>query len=393
MLLKISYKNLLYNRTKLLMSLLLLASGSAVLLLVQRLEKNADKQLAQNLAGIDMVLGAKGSPLQLILSAVYHIDDPTGNISYAEAKQIAENPAVENAIPMAYGDNFEGYRIIGTEQSYLDLYGVSYQEGEPWKETFEVCLGYDVAKRTGLIIGSQFLSSHGLSVSEKDPQKHTQLYIVKGILKKNNSIIDRLVFTNLSSVWSMHQDADTNTSKKQITAMLVKFKNKQALLNVPRSINDNTLMQAAVPSIELNRLRYLLESGSKTLQLVGYALLILAILSLMVTLLQLFEDRKYELALLKAQGASFNKLIMLLFTENIMLAVPGWFLGELIARIGFTIMNKNLNSSFHFTINPLEITGMDFYLLGLLVFFAMITALLPVLRLKKLNVITILSAN
>jgi putative ABC transport system permease protein len=191
----------------------------------------------------------------------------------------------------------------------------------------------------------------------------------------------------------MHQDADTNTSKKQITAMLVKFKNKQALLNVPRSINDNTLMQAAVPSIELNRLRYLLESGSKTLQLVGYALLILAILSLMVTLLQLFEDRKYELALLKAQGASFNKLIMLLFTENIMLAVPGWFLGELIARIGFSIMNKNLNSSFHFTINPLEITGMDFYLLGLLVFFAMITALLPVLRLKKLNVITILSAN
>jgi putative ABC transport system permease protein len=174
---------------------------------------------------------------------------------------------------------------------------------------------------------------------------------------------------------------------------LVKFKNKQALLNVPRSINDNTLMQAAVPSIELNRLRYLLESGSKTLQLVGYALLILAILSLMVTLLQLFEDRKYELALLKAQGASFNKLIMLLFTENIMLAVPGWFLGELIARIGFSIMNKNLNSSFHFTINPLEITGMDFYLLGLLVFFAMITALLPVLRLKKLNVITILSAN
>jgi len=115
--------------------------GVGIISLLLLMNKQVDEQFKKNIKGIDMVVGAKGSPLQLILSAVYHIDNPTGNIKKAEADRLAKHPLVKKSIPMAYGDNLKGYRILGTDTSYVSHYKGVVAQGRLWSQTMEATVG------------------------------------------------------------------------------------------------------------------------------------------------------------------------------------------------------------------------------------------------------------
>ncbi|MGE8380341.1 MAG: ABC transporter permease, partial [Sphingobacterium sp.] len=161
-----------------------------------------EKQLDNNSKNIDLVIGAKGSPLQLILSSVYHIDNPTGNIPLDELEPLRQNPLVQLAVPLSLGDNFKGHRIVGTDSSFLAIYDTKINDGRIWQKNFEVVVGEQVAKKNNLKIGDQFNSSHGLS---KDGHSHDEHpFTIVGILKQNNNVTDNLILTNLESVWDVH---------------------------------------------------------------------------------------------------------------------------------------------------------------------------------------------
>ncbi|MEM7509690.1 MAG: ABC transporter permease, partial [Bacteroidota bacterium] len=134
----LSWKNLVAKPLSTALSLILLMLGVSIISLLLLLDKQLQNTFDKNVRGIDMVVGAKGSPLQIILASVYHIDSPTGNIPLKEAEMLIKNPLVEKAIPMAYGDSYESYRILGTDSSYVNHYGGEIAEGRLWKEDFEV---------------------------------------------------------------------------------------------------------------------------------------------------------------------------------------------------------------------------------------------------------------
>src|SRR5690606_18216512 len=117
---KISIRNFRYKPLYTFLGILTLSVSIALLLGIQQLDRTFRQQLKNNLGGIDMVVGAKGSPLQLVLASVLHIDNPTGNISFGEAQKISNHPLVERAIPISYGDNYKGYRIVGTTAEFAD---------------------------------------------------------------------------------------------------------------------------------------------------------------------------------------------------------------------------------------------------------------------------------
>ena len=185
-----------------LISLLLFGIGIAMISFLILASKQIDDQVKRNLAGIDLVAGAKGSPLQLILSSVMHIDYPTGNISLAEADQLSRHPMIRETIPIALGDNHMGFRIVGTTLSYATLYEASLSEGVWHDKVLEVSLGYQAAKRTGLSLGDTFTGVHGFQTTGHSHDDHE--YTVTGIMKRTGLVIDNLILTSVESVWKVH---------------------------------------------------------------------------------------------------------------------------------------------------------------------------------------------
>ena len=146
-LLKLSWKNIISRPLGAILSITLLSLSIALISLMLHVGRQSERVLNRNIEGVDMVLGAKGSPLQLILSAVFQIDVPTGNILMKEAGRLAKSPLVKNTIPLSYGDSYQGYRIIGTETEYLELYQAEFQAGKIFQEPFEVVIGATVAQQ------------------------------------------------------------------------------------------------------------------------------------------------------------------------------------------------------------------------------------------------------
>lgn len=403
MIFRIAIRNLLHKPLYTVLCWLLLACSTTVLLVLWALNRQARQQLEKQIDGVDLVLGAKGSPLQLILSSVYHLDNPTGNISLAEAAPFMDNPMVESAVPISLGDSYHGFRIIGTTQAYLDKYQLKPAIGKVFGNSMEVVAGAEAARKAGLKLGSTFAGTHGLG---KTGHVHEdQQYTVTGILPSTGLAIDQLLLTPLESVWDIHathkaphiheegEDHDHEAEEKpavpdrQVTAVLLKFRSPMGQLTFPRMINENTNMQAAVPAIEINRLQALLGTGAKVLRALGWLLAGLAACSIFVTLVQGTHERRYELALIRTMGGSRGKLLSLVFAEAFLLGVLGVITGIVLSRVALLLLQQELFAGYHLNFSgAMPLTAADGITAAAIVGACMLAALLPAVRAFRLNI-------
>jgi putative ABC transport system permease protein len=363
-LLTLSWKYLSFRPLSTGLNAILLAFGLAIITVLLLVQHQFEQKMTREAAGIDLVVGAKGSPLQLILSSVYHIDFPTGNIKMEEAQRISRSRLVKQVIPLAMGDNVQGLRILGTNHDYLDLYAVKFAAGKAWEKPFEVTLGAESAQILGLKLGDTFSGSHGISVGSHDHDQHA--FTVTGILAPSGKVVDRLVLTSIESVWYTHDeegDAEPISSEvaeeaslaveegtteegidphllpiaargfpisdqdREVTTLLIRYRNPMAAIQLPRMINSGTSMQAASPAFEMSRLFELLGVGISLLQGLAIALVVIAGLSIFIALYNSLKERKYDLAILRTLGASRAQLVTLVFLEGISLTTLGALLG------------------------------------------------------------------
>ncbi len=204
--LNLALKRILSRPGSSLLNLLLFAIGISIISLILMTDKQMRSDVEKNLAGVDLVIGAKGSPVQLILSSVLHADYPTGNINLQEAESIARNPLVKQYIPIALGDNFRGFRIVGTTRDYADLYNAELSEGSWFTDVPEVVAGARAADLTGLQMGDEFSGVHGFQ--DVGHAHDYFLYKVTGIMKPTGTVLDNLLLTPVESVWAVHDDHD-----------------------------------------------------------------------------------------------------------------------------------------------------------------------------------------
>lgn len=402
---KISWANLKEKKLSSFLSGLLLALGIGIISLLLLLNRQLDEQFRRNIRGIDMVVGAKGSPLQLILSSIYQIDAPTGNVSLAEVNNLKKNPFVKTVIPLSLGDNYRGFRIVGTTSAYVQHFEGKVVKGKLFDTTLEATLGGKVAEASGLKIGDTFASAHGLD-EEGDTHGETE-YRVVGILESNGSVIDQLILTDLSSIWAVHEHAEpppgvkesdpaheelnpeaapVAADEKEVTSALIKFRSPMGLLALPRQINANTSMQAALPSIEINRLLSLLGVGIDTLRALALVIMLIAGASMFVSLYNSLKDRKYEMALMLSMGASRTRLFLLLLLEGLFLAVLGYAAGILLSRIGLWVFSRAAEQDLHYSLNQFGILPEEIYLLGGALLIGVLAAALPSLGVYRLNI-------
>jgi len=395
MITKLAWRNIWFKPLNTVLSLILLTASVAIISLLVLLQEQFEKQFSSNIDGIDMVIGAQGSPLQLILSAVYHIDAPTGNIDYAEAKTWMNHPFVEKAIPLAFGDNYRGFRIVGSETSYTEHYGASLQQGKLFEKPFEVVLGSEVAQKMQLTLGDTFVGTHGDAEEGHVHEEHP--YVVVGILESTGKVIDNLIVCSIESVWAVHEEHDhdhdheeddhVHEVSSEITAVLIKFKSKMGLVTWPRLIPQNTKMQGALPAIEINRLFSLFGIGLQALEYLAYGIMLISGISIFIALYNRLRERKYEFALMRVNGGSRFQLLKLVLLESMFLCLVGFLFGIVLSRIGLMLISTTTDDQFKMAFNPtLILWEKEGLLLLVTIFVGLLAAIIPAVKAYSLNI-------
>ena len=316
---------------------LLLALGVASITVLLLVSTQMERSFEKDLAGVDVVVGAKGSPLQMILAGVLHVDVPAGNIPLAAAQELAKDPRVKQLIPLSLGDSYEGARIVGTTSEYVNLYQGKMAKGQSWTKPMQAVVGADLADK--LLLNDQFAGSHGLGGGGELHDKSK--YTVVGQLQRCRCVLDRLVLTSTESVWQVHEkeialdEADKKAlqEEREITFGLIQYASPLAAVSFPRFVNQSTELQAAAPAIEITRLFRMLGVGTQVLQAFAAVLLAVAAISLWMSLTAALRERRGDLAMLRMLGASPAKVAGLLLIETLLLALAGWAIGVLLGHL------------------------------------------------------------
>lgn len=416
-LLTLSLANLRFRKLNSFFNVLVLALGVALIITLLHLGAMLQQRFTRDLQGIDLVVGAKGSPLQLILSSVFHLDIPNGNIALHDAEKLERHPLVKSAIPVALGDNYEGFRIVGTDPRYIKHYGGELASGKMFVGQMQVVLGSDVALQKKLKIDDKIIGAHGLVAS--DDLHSDNPYRIVGILKPTGSVLDRLVLTPVESVWHTHEehaahDHDEHDEHKEehehhaehehehehehephedreITSLLVTYKSPMAALTLPRMINKDSAMQAASPAFEVARLMQLLGVGSNAVKAFGGILMAIAAIGFFITLFNAVNERRYDIALMRSLGATRSKVLSFTLIEGLLMGALGALLGVALGHIFVGALQQWMMASKHLSLGTIGFHPLEIYVLAGALLLGLLAALIPAFMAYRLPVVRVLA--
>jgi putative ABC transport system permease protein len=398
-LLKLSWKYLIAKPLNTSLNILLLALGLAIITVLLLMQDQFENKMTKDAVGIDLVVGAKGSPLQLVLSSVYHIDFPTGNIDLEEAVGVSNNRLIKSAIPLGMGDNYQGFRIVGTNHDYLNLYEVNFTSGAPWILPFEVIIGHDVAAKLGLKVGDTFVGSHGIGSASHDHDEHD--FLITGVMEKKGSVVDQLILTSMESVWYTHDEHHDHalmarpvtttgfpetSEPREITSLLIQYRNPIAAVQLPRFINSRSSLQAASPSFEISRLFELLGIGVTLVQGLAVIIIVISGLGIFIALYNSLKERKYDLAVMRTLGASKGLLFRHIVLEGVLLTFLGAMLGLFIGHLFLLILVINYDQGAIAGLRADVFLVEEVYLVFFAVLIGILASLLPALNAYRTDI-------
>ena len=395
------------------LTVLLLMLGIATVVVLLLFQQEFEDRLGRDARGIDLVVGAKGSGLQLVLSAVFHIDVPTGNVPLSELRDIARHPMVASVIPLSLGDAYRGFRIVGTTPAYVDHYAGQLAGGRLWERSMEAVLGSRVARETGLRTGSSFIGAHGLEGDsgfhhDEDP------YRVVGVLRETGTVLDRLVLVDSASVWEVHAVHDASgtmpakggteggsgaddpaanglpAGDKEVTTMLVRYRTPVAAISLPRAINAGTKLQAASPAQETARLFQLVGTGLDAFRAFAGVLIVASALSLFIALWHALHEQRYDLAVMRTLGASRGRILRFVLIQGAVLGVAGAVLGTALGHAAGWLLAEWLARARSLFLGDLGWVPEEGLVVAGAVLIALVAATVPAIRAYRLDVATVL---
>lgn len=402
MIFKLAYKNIFYRPLNATLNLIIFATGIGIITMLGLVQNQFENQFQRNIEGIDMVMGASGSPLQLILSAVYHIDAPTGNIDLPEAEKWMKHPYIASAIPLAYGDSYLSFPMVGTNHDYAQHFGAELSQGKWYQKNYEVVIGSTVADKLKLKMGDSFYSTHGQQ--EGGEAHEANSWRVAGILKPTGKIIDKLILSNIESVWAIHGEGEhihdetcehshDKEAPKAITAVLMKYRNPMAAMQLPRLIREQSKnIQLAQPAIEINRLFSLLGIGIDAIKLLAYFIMGLSAVSIFISIYNTLKERVYELAMMRTMGASRFKVFSLILLEGLLYSIVGYLLGLVLGILGYWLMALMAEGEYQMSFQGLLLDSrQQLFLFVVSLFIGFVAALIPAIKTYYIQISTTLS--
>lgn len=341
---------------KLTTSMTIVSVGLSVGLIstVETLREETEKSFAEEGQAFDMVVGASGSALQLVMSAVYFVDAPTGRINWSDYERLLKEEEVKDAFPVSIGDNCKGYRIIGTEAKLFDFpYGrrehspFELADGRRFEAPMEAVVGAAAAEGAELRIGDEFVGEHGLVAGSGGDEHADTPYTVVGILKRSGTPNDRAIFTDIRSTWMLHahedEEPDTDEAGAHaghdhaahdpgVTTVLLKLHSPALRFDFVPRIGRTYNAMAAVPVTVIQKLyEQVLGTARMVLMAIGYLVVVISAFSIMIGLYMSILQRKRDLAVMRALGASrgeiFGSVIIEAFWVTVLGLGAGWLFG------------------------------------------------------------------
>ena len=328
--LQLALRSLANRRTTVLLTLAAIAVSVSLLLGVQKLRSAAREGFTSTVSGVDLIVGARSGPLNLLLYSVFRVGDATANVSWDSYQRVANHRDVAWTIPISLGDSHRGFRVLGTTDAYFQHYRVAggralaIHEGKWFGETHDVVLGADVAEELRYTSGQQIVIAHG-AADVSFTQHDDQPFRVVGILERTGTPVDRTVHISLDAIAALHDEA----APTGITAFMVGMRERTALLTMQRALNQyrNEPLLAIIPGVALKQLWDLVAIADRALMIVAAFVVFAGLLGMLTTILVSLNERRREMAILRSVGAAPRHIFTLMVAEAGILASAGVLAG------------------------------------------------------------------
>ncbi len=349
---RLSIKSLANRKGVALLTIVSVAISIMLLLGVEKVRTGARESFTDTISDTDLIIGARSGDVQLLLYSVFHIGDASNNFTWQSYQDIAARPEISWIVPISLGDLHQGFRVVGTSNGFFDHYRyrggrqIAFSAGSAFSDVFDAVVGADVAEKLGYTVGKTIIVSHGLAdigVSAHADKPFT----IAGIMAKTGTPVDRSVFVSLEGIEAIHVDwvngrpplpgeaisADEvrkmDLTPTSVTAALVGLKSRLAIFGVQRFVNayPQEALTAILPGIALINLWSIVGVAETALVAVSAMVVVTAILGMVTMILSTLNERRREMAILRAVGARPLHVFGLLMSEAGMLAVAGTLLG------------------------------------------------------------------
>ncbi|MFA7604963.1 MAG: FtsX-like permease family protein [Rhodocyclaceae bacterium] len=347
----LAWKSVRNRSMSVLLMVVAIALSVAMLLGVERLRHDAREGFAQTLSGTDLLVGARAGPVQLLLYSVFHMGNATNNIRWSSMEAIRAHPQVKWVVPLSLGDSHRGFRVVGTTEGFFEHYrhgrgrALRFAGGQPFESLFEAVVGAEVAARLGYRVGQQITISHG-TVALGSHEHDDKPFTISGILAPTGTPVDRSVLLGLEALEAIHLDWAGGTrlpgisipaeqvrrfdlTPKTVTAALVGLESRVAVFRVQRFVNtyaDEPLL-AILPGATLQELWGVIGMVERVLLAVSALVVAVGLAGLVAVVVAGLGERRRELAILRAMGASPAQVFLLLMLESLLVAVLGCVAG------------------------------------------------------------------
>ncbi len=403
-LLRLALLSLWNRRVTAILTMVGIALSVTLFLSVEKLRTGARESFANTISGTDLIIGARSGDVQLLLYSVFRIGNATNNITWESHQDIADRPEVDWIVPISLGDSHRGFRVVGTTTEFFDKYryrrndGLSFAEGQRFDDLFDTVIGADVAEALGYALGERIVVSHGTGTG-RGAEHDDKPFQISGILEKTGTPIDRAIHVSLEAIEAIHVDwqggarieglsiaaervRNMDLKPKTLTAALVGLKSRIATFRFQRFVNEyeEEPLTAILPGVALSNLWSLVGVAERALGAVSLMVIVTAILGLVTTLLATLEERRREMAILRANGASPRTIAALLTAESGLITLAGAILGLALLYGLLFVLQPLLDSQFGLYLKIEPPTVRDLTTLALIVLAGTFAGLIPAWR-------------
>ncbi|WP_083190999.1 MULTISPECIES: ABC transporter permease [Vibrio] len=385
------------------LTILTVAVSVILLLGVERVRTEAKSSFANTISGTDLIVGGRSGQVNLLLYSVFRIGNATNNIDWKSYEEFSQHNAVKWAIPISLGDSHKGFRVMGTNHSYFENYRygskqpLTFQQGKEFNQLFDVVIGADVAKKLDYKIGDHIILAHG--ISDVAFSRHDNLpFTIVGILAPTGTPVDKTVHVSLEAIEAIHVGWESGANlghtpnaealkqrdfqPKQITAMMVGLKSKIQTFALQREINNyrQEPLSAIMPGIALHELWGMMAVAEQALLIVSGFVVIAGLLGMLSSLLTSLQERRREMAILRAMGARPRHVFGLLISEASALTFLGITLGVAVLFALIAVVAPIVQQSYGINISISAITPHEWKLLMLVQVAGIIIGFIPAFR-------------
>ncbi len=406
----LAFKSLKNRFFTTLLTIFSIGLSTALLLSVERTKRATEEGFTQAISQTDLIVGARSGPVTLILYTVFNMGSATNNISWKTYQDIKNNPAVEWTIPYSLGDGHRGFRVVATDENFYEHYRfrdaqkVELNEGGPALGIWDVVLGSDVAQKLNYKLGEKIVIAHGVTRGQGIQMHDDKPFHVSGILKPTGTALDQSLYISLYGMEAIHMDwvngaaptrekarpqdqiTKENIKVDQITSFFLRSKSRIDTLRLQREINDyqQEPLLAIIPGVTLGELWRGLSQIDQVLKVISWMVIGVGLMAMLVALLTGLNERRREMAILRALGASPGKITALLIFESALLTLCGMALGAAVELSGFFLLRGWLENRFGLYLTGSVFTSVEVFYLLVTFVLGFLIGLIPALKASRL---------